>query len=71
MSVVGLTPGTAAKASRPTTASAAMAATSATVRAGGWHYSTETARVLGGAGDALTPELKAQEDNLRNRVENQ
>ena len=26
------------------------------VLVGGWHYSTETARVLDGAGRALTPE---------------
>jgi len=30
------------------------------VLAGGWHYSTETARVLGGAGGALTPEQGAR-----------
>ncbi|HYI37596.1 MAG TPA: ATP-binding cassette domain-containing protein, partial [Thermoleophilaceae bacterium] len=30
--------------------------TAAAVLAEGWHYSTETARVLGGAGGALTPE---------------
>jgi energy-coupling factor transport system ATP-binding protein len=28
----------------------------ATLLAGGWHFSTETARVLGGAGGALTPD---------------
>ena len=30
------------------------------VLAGGWHYSTETARVLDGAGGALTPEQGAR-----------
>ncbi len=29
------------------------------VLAGGWHFATETARVLGGAGGALTPEQGA------------
>ncbi len=46
--MVGFTPGTAAKARRPTTASAAMAATSATVRAGGRRFSYQpkaTARI--------------------------
>ncbi len=28
----------------------------AEVLAGGWHFATEVARVLGGAGGALTPE---------------
>jgi energy-coupling factor transport system ATP-binding protein len=32
----------------------------AEVLAGGWHFATETARVLGGAGDALTPEQGAR-----------
>jgi energy-coupling factor transport system ATP-binding protein len=30
------------------------------VLAGGWHFATETARVLGGAGGALTPEQGAR-----------
>ena len=34
--------------------------TAEAVLAGGWHYSTETARVLGGAGGALTPEQGAR-----------
>jgi hypothetical protein len=34
--------------------------TAAAVLADGWHYSTETARVLGGAADALTPEQGAR-----------
>jgi energy-coupling factor transport system ATP-binding protein len=33
--------------------------TAADVLAGGWHFATETARVLGGAGGALTPEQGA------------
>jgi energy-coupling factor transport system ATP-binding protein len=32
----------------------------AEVLAGGWHFATETARVLGGAGGALTPEQGAR-----------
>ena len=31
----------------------------AEVLAGGWHFATEVARVLGGAGEALTPEQGA------------
>jgi energy-coupling factor transport system ATP-binding protein len=30
------------------------------VLTGGWHFSTEVARVLGGAGGALTPESGAR-----------
>jgi energy-coupling factor transport system ATP-binding protein len=30
------------------------------VLAGGWHFATEVARVLGGAGGALTPEQGAR-----------
>jgi energy-coupling factor transport system ATP-binding protein len=30
------------------------------VLTGGWHFSTEVARVLGGAGDALTPAQGAE-----------
>jgi len=30
------------------------------VLAGGWHFATETARVLGGAGGALTPDEGAR-----------
>ena len=32
----------------------------AEVLAGGWHFSTEVARALGGAGGALTPEQGAR-----------
>jgi energy-coupling factor transporter ATP-binding protein EcfA2 len=32
----------------------------AEVLAGGWHFATETARVLGGAGGALTPDEGAR-----------
>jgi energy-coupling factor transport system ATP-binding protein len=32
----------------------------ATVLTGGWYFATETARILGGAGGALTPEQGAQ-----------
>ena len=60
MSVVGFTLGIGANAIRPTVASAASAATSDSTFAGGWHLATETARVLGGAGGALTPEQGAR-----------
>jgi len=36
------------------------------VLAGGWYFATETARVLGGLGGALTPEEGA--DLLRGRL---
>jgi len=39
----------------------------AAVLSGGWWFTTETARILGGAGGALTPEEGA--DVLRRRTE--
>ena len=50
-------------------------APAAEVLSGGWHFATETARVLGGAGRALTPEqgarrsLRGRDDRRRSRRE--
>ena len=49
----------ARRAARPTGARSPTAPT-AEVLAGGWYFATETARILGGAGGALTPEEGAE-----------
>jgi energy-coupling factor transport system ATP-binding protein len=43
-------------------------ATPAEVLAGGWYFATQVARVLGGAGGALTPEQGAKLVNARQPV---